>query len=41
MCQDVVQTLLELHQLGTMITVLGRLFHAHHPLMKNLFLTPI
>ena len=40
MIESIVQTLLELQQLGAMTTALGSLFHAHHPLVKNLFLTP-
>ena len=32
--------LLELWQLGAVITALGSLLHAHHTLLKNLFLTP-
>jgi len=37
--ESIVQTLLELQQLGAVTTALRSLFHAHHPLVKNLFLT--
>ena len=32
--------LLELQQLGAMTTALGSLYYAHHPLVRNIFLTP-
>lgn len=37
---SIVLTLLELQQLRAMPAALKSLFHAHHPLMKNLSLTP-
>jgi len=40
MCESTVLTLPELWQLRTVTTALGSLFHAHHPLVNNLFLTP-
>jgi len=40
MSESTVPVLLELQQLGAVITALGSLFHAHHPLMQNLSLTP-
>jgi len=40
MSEGSVQTLLELQKSGAVPTVLGSLFHAHHLLEQNLFLTP-
>ena len=40
MSESIAQVLLELQQLEAMTTAPGRLFHAHHPLAKNLSLTP-
>ena len=40
MSESIVQMLLELRQLCAMTTVLSSPFHAHHPLVKNLLLTP-
>ena len=40
MSESLVQTLLELWQLGAVTTALGSLFHAHHHQVKNLFLIP-
>lgn len=40
MSESIIQVLLELWQLRDVTTALGSLFHAHHPLVKNLFLTP-
>ena len=38
MSENSVQTLLQLRALGALTIALGSLFHAHHPLVKNLFL---
>lgn len=35
-----IQMLLELQHLSTVTTALGCLFHAHHPLVKNISLSP-
>ena len=40
MTESIVQTLLELCQLGAVTTTLGNLFHAHSPLVPHLSLTP-
>lgn len=40
MSKSGVQMLLELQQLGAMLTALESLFHAHCSLVENLFLTP-
>ena len=40
MTESFVQMLCELRQLRAVPTVLGRLFHAHHPLGQSLSLTP-
>lgn len=38
MSENSVQTLLQLRQLWALTIAPGNLFHAHHPLVKNLFL---
>ena len=40
MSESILQTLLELQQLGAVTTALGIQIHAHRPLVKNLFLMP-
>jgi len=40
MSESTVQMFLELQQLRAVPTVVGSLFHSHHPLVQNLLLIP-